>query len=81
MLLYDLKRDGEAESGTFSHVFGGKKRIKNMRHDMSGNTFASIFDFDPHLIIFSTTAERDSALLLNGLSRIDQQIQKDLINL
>ena len=95
MLLYNAINRGQAQSGAFARLLGGKERFKNSRENLRGNAGAGIGDTQAHkptvarlrvALDFSLGdfpvrgADRQLSAARHGITRVHGEVQKDLFH-
>src|SRR5262249_5379243 len=85
MPAYNRFTDGQAQAGAFAHILGGEERIENLGKVDGGDAAAVVCHLDNHLLIAAARADGDASALpaggLDGLDRVDQEVQQHLTDL
>ena len=81
MPLHDPIHDRQPEPGPFANRLGGKKRLENMIEMVRRDPAAVVLDLDPHDLVVVAGAHDDRPFAFDGMCRIDEQIQEDLVDL
>ena len=81
MFFDDPIRNRKAQAGSLSHRFGGKKGFKDTFHLGRIDPRPGVGDLYGHLVPLNPGSQGDFSLVLDRLARIDQQVQKDLMQL
>ncbi|MDP6358706.1 MAG: hypothetical protein QF473_26545, partial [Planctomycetota bacterium] len=74
-------RNIETKSRSFTDRLGGKERLKNTVEVLRGNPFAVVGHCHLDALAIVTGRQSHLATGLHGIQRIQQEIQKDLLNL
>src|SRR5262249_31110718 len=81
MFFDDSVADGEAQTGAAAAGFGGEKWIEDAMDVFAGNARAGIGNFDFHAAVVSRRANFQHSTAGHGVSRVEEQIQKHLLQL
>src|SRR5947208_1028985 len=85
MLAHDAENNGETQTRSHAHRFGGEKGIEDARLDGLGDARPAVLDFQKYAaVVDSSRAQANHAvlaLLLKGVPGIAQQIDQHLLEL
>lgn len=81
MALDDSIRDAEPEPRALADGLGGEEGIEDAFEVLGRDALAGVGDLHPHLLAPASRAQRDRAPLLDGLDRVEQEIQEHLVEL
>ena len=79
VILHHLGNNGQAQAGSLTGLFRGKKGLKNFHLVFPGNTAAGIRHLDLNILIVKTGGNgEDSSLWLHCMETVEDQIQDQL---
>ena len=81
MSFDDPKTDGKSQPGTFTYILGGEERFKDPLSGRFIHADPCVSDTNLHISIVLCSGDGNGALLLNGLDRVVDNIEKNLVEL
>src|SRR5215472_2546704 len=81
VFLDDAIGDGEAQARAFARGLGRKERVVNAVEVFGGNAGARIADIHAGAGLLAPRAYGERAAALHGVTRIQEQVQEDLLQL
>src|ERR1051326_2772767 len=82
VFLNDSIRDSQTEAGSLANALGGVERIVNLGYILGRDTDSGVGDLGhDRAIIADTGCDRDSPAVGNRITRVENEIREDLLQL